>query len=173
MNEQWALTAAVCVYDRKKRAPVRPEAINLGYDSVDLVEMFDQNKFVDVDQIVLHPDFSLRPSANLALLKLKTPFKFDDNIQPACLELDHPRQIYRQQLVGFGFGVTGLRYDGRNEEYLYTNNSRYLKESALQDKSGKLTICYQADLDETVCLSGTGARKFDLNCSNMISGVNR
>lgn len=161
LNEQWSLTSANCVYDSNRKAPVKPEWIDLGYNSNDLLDIVDRNKLVEVDQIVLHPDFnSTKLEANLALLKLKTPLKFNDSVQPACLELDHPRQIYAEQLVGFGFGVTDVIYDSRNVVYRFGNLSRFLKESPLQDKSGDLDICYDKNLDETICLAGSGKREY-------------
>ena len=155
MNEQWAITAEICVYDPKKKGPVPPESIDLGYGS-DLVEIFDQKKLVEVDQIVFHPDTS-KNQVNLALLKLKTPFTFNDTVQPACVELDNPRQKYKDELVGFGFGVnyTSATKDGS----FYGMNNRYLKESLLTDISEKSYLCSYKNLDEVICLKGTGGSK--------------
>ena len=160
LNEQWALTSGFCVFDLESKTPLKPEEIDIGYGSNDLVEIVHQKKLVDVDQIVPHPNFNLTPEANLALLKLKTPFNFDGEIvSPACLEMDHPRKFYTEQLFGFGFGVTDVFLNSMNTAYLYGNNSRFLKESLLQDQSGKLDLCYDKDLDETICLKGEGKCK--------------
>lgn len=147
------------MYDRRKRALLKPEEIDLGYNSEDLVEMVDQNKLVDVDQIALHPDFiktDLFDNANLALLKLKTPFTFNDSVQPACLELDHHRKwFYQDTLVGLGFGVTELVYVASENRYHYGNNSRYLKESLLYDMWYRSILCHNENLDELVCLNSS------------------
>ena len=164
MNENWALTVADCVYDSEQKMPLRPEAFNLGYESNDLVELWDQNKLVDVDRIVFHPSYNPKSEynwleANLALLKVKTQFKFGDHVQPACLELDHPRKIYKEQLVGIGFGVTNVTYNDESSKYELGQNSRFLKESSLKDGSTKSEYCSDKDLDETICLFSSDARK--------------
>ena len=158
LNEFWVLTSALCVYEKS----LRPDQINVGYGSNDLVDMVDQNKLVNVQSVVIHPGFNPKKwDANLALLKLATPFKFDDNqfVQPACLELDHPRKLYKDQLVSLGFGVTRIK-----ETFDFGNKSRFLKQALQADNTGESILCLGKNLDEWVCTEGGGSgKKFDYN----------
>ena len=159
MNENWVLTSAHCVYGLS----LRPNQINVGYASNDLLDMVDQNKLVNVQWALFHPDFQpakpnhpVEYSANLALLKLATPFKFNDNVQPACLELDHPRK-FEEPLLSLGFGVTEVFDLGTS--FKLGNNSRYLKETWQEEHPNDLIFCRYENLNETICLSGKGIGK--------------
>ena len=155
VNEHYALGAADCVFNFRKNETLKPEKISVGFGSNDLVEIWNRMQFVDVDQIILHPAFDRNPmklDANLALLKLKTPLKFNESLQPVCLELDHPRKVYQEPLVGIGFGVTGLDLNPWTPEYTFGNNSRFQKEVWMRDKSTSAEMCQGRDLNETICL---------------------
>lgn len=144
-----------CVFNFRKNETLKPEKISVGFGSNDLVDIWNRMMFVDVDQIVLHPAFDrnrTKLDANLALLRLKTPLKFNDSLQPACLELDHPRKVYQEQMVGIGFGVTALEYNYIDPSYSFGNNSRYLKEVWMRDNSTSAEMCEGRDLNETICL---------------------
>ena len=161
MNEFWILSSALCVYEKS----LRPDEINVGYGSNDLVDMVDQNKLVNVQNVVIHPDFippkpnhPIERDANLALLKVATPFKFDDNLQPACLELDHPRKFYKEPLISLGFGVTRVEIDYKFD-YKYGNSSRYLKQALQADNTEKSDLCRKKNLDEWICTKGDGSGK--------------
>ena len=149
MNENWVLSTADCVYGKS----LRPDQINVGYASNDLVGMVDQNKLINVQSVVIHPDFNPKQwDANLALLRVATPFKFDDNLQPACLELDHPRKFYTDQFVTLGFGVKIVN------GFDFGPNSRYLKQTTQKDV-GESRLCRGDNLDERICTSGDGSGK--------------
>ena len=122
------------------------------------MEIVDKNLSAQIDRIIFHPGYDpSKYDASLALLKLKTPFTLNEKIKPAFLELDPPRKIYKGQLIGIGFGVTYTSVNSKG--HIYSNNSHYLREFYLQDQSGKLKVCWGKNLDEFVCLSGTGASK--------------
>lgn len=126
--------------------------------------MVDQNKLLPVQNVVIHPGFkpAFNPQswdANLALLKVDIPFKFNDtNVQPACLELDHPRKFYKEQLVALGFGVTEIM-ESSDEHYDFGKNSRYLLTAFQEDNSKESPLCRKKNLDELVCTYGGSGKQ--------------
>ncbi|XP_020912717.1 trypsin [Exaiptasia diaphana] len=78
----WIITAAHCFRTNPKTADYKVTAgeHNLRKDEGDEQEM-------DIDKIIKHPDFNTNTvDYDIALLKLKTNIKYDDNVRPICLQ---------------------------------------------------------------------------------------
>ena len=58
----------------------------VAHGSNDLVTMYDEKLYAEVEAIYMHPSYADRYLENdIALIKVKKPFNFSDNCQPACL----------------------------------------------------------------------------------------
>ena len=58
----------------------------MAHGSNDLVTMYDEKLYAEVESIYVHPDYSSWAMENdIALIKVKKPFNFSDSCQPACL----------------------------------------------------------------------------------------
>lgn len=68
----------------------------VGYGNHDLVAIYDQNNYAEVEKYIKHPEHkkfnSTHGRNDIALVKLVRPLKFNETVQPACLP-DH-RQDY-------------------------------------------------------------------------------
>jgi hypothetical protein len=65
ISDQWVLTAAHCVFGLSKIA----DQLAIGYGSVYQTKL----KLVDLDKIIIHPDYAKTRKSDLALIKLKAP----------------------------------------------------------------------------------------------------
>lgn len=69
----------------------------IGYSSNDLVQIYNKNWFMEIEEAIVHPDFGAIETEegdaklvnDIALIKLKQPLRFSKNVQPACLGIEH------------------------------------------------------------------------------------
>ena len=53
---------------------------------VDVQDFSSKRKKAEVENVIIHKDYNNDPLYNdIAIIKLKTPLKFNENVQPACL----------------------------------------------------------------------------------------
>ncbi|KXJ23503.1 Plasma kallikrein [Exaiptasia diaphana] len=83
IKSNWIITAAHCFKNNPTPADYKVTAgeFNLGEDEGDEQDM-------DIDKIINHPDFDRSISSrdfDIALLKLKTNIRYDENVRPICL----------------------------------------------------------------------------------------
>lgn len=80
LNERWALTSAQCVKYK------RLQTIVIGIGSSDTGVMYTNGR-LPIEKVIIHSAHAMDELAgNLALLKLGGEIKFNDTIQPACLD---------------------------------------------------------------------------------------
>lgn len=137
LNEFWILTAARCVHN------VLPEqlSVRLNYDN-DLLHMFDQPR-IEVERSSFHSQFSEMPfryvANDMALLKLRQPLEFNEQVQPACLlglgYKAHGLGL-NSTLVTAGWGSSSkVVFNALTEHRSPTNMTRQLKSVQLKDVS--------------------------------------
>ena len=65
----------------------------------DLVQMYDRNEYKQIEAFYRHPDFDGRYGTknDLGLIRLDSPLKFNETVQPACLDFEE-REIYEGAL---------------------------------------------------------------------------
>jgi V8-like Glu-specific endopeptidase len=78
------ITAAHCVVNEDK-SDRNPEKFTLYFGNHDNRFMEQQEVKVGVKKILYHGDYKTKNVADIALLKLKTPVKFNNYIRPICL----------------------------------------------------------------------------------------
>jgi len=79
LNKRWAITAAHCLDNR-------PDRYQVYTGGVDIRKRGEGETVSEVEQIVIHPNFTIRgPLHDLALLRLKTVLDFDNQTQPIVL----------------------------------------------------------------------------------------
>ena len=62
----------------------------IAYGDNDLVKIYEQKKYAEVETFHLHPDFNDQNLMNdIALVKLKQKLNFTQYVQPACLPTGH------------------------------------------------------------------------------------
>lgn len=79
---------------------------HVGYSSNDLVQIYNKNWFVEIEEAIVHPGFGVKIGPNekpqvindIALLKLKQPISFSKTAQPACLGVEH-KEKYDTPLI--------------------------------------------------------------------------
>ena len=70
----------------------------IGYSSNDLVEIYNKAWFMEIEKVILHPNFDAVPNErgqeprrlinDIALIKLKQSLRFSNTVQPACLGME-------------------------------------------------------------------------------------
>ncbi|XP_075716273.1 plasma kallikrein [Rhinoderma darwinii] len=81
ISNQWIVTAAHCVF----QWPL-PRFWSIFAGFVNQSEITPTTPGLDVEQIIVHPAYTLAEGGNdIALLKLKTPIAYNDNQQAVCL----------------------------------------------------------------------------------------
>ena len=76
--------AFLSVYDRYA------DDLVVAYGDNDLVKIYEQKKFVEVEYYQIYEDFINENLKNdIALIKLKSPLIFNEAVQPACLPTEH------------------------------------------------------------------------------------
>ena len=137
LNERWVLTAAHVL-----SKPATEYLVQFGGN--DLVELYDRNQHVEVAEVIKHPEFyEAWPSKynDLALVKLKTPLRFTDSVQPACLNVEHQDQFSGPlRVVGFGSNVTTM-VDMNTGNYVEAQHSRQLNGADIVDQTKTLALC--------------------------------
>lgn len=114
-----------------------------------------QNGLYEIEQAVLHPDYShhfLSFTHDVALIKLKRPLVFNQTsqIQPACFDLKKTFK-YEGFLTYYGFGsTTPVILDVETLKIENYKPSRYLKEGRTQDFSLYAALCVKR-MDELIC----------------------
>ena len=96
ISPYYVMSAAHCLTD------FRPKKVIVAYGSGDRTKM--QN-FVDVDQWIVHPNYSGWPKYlnDIALVKLKQPVHFDGSIKPACLHSSLSTHLSKEfDAIGWG-----------------------------------------------------------------------
>lgn len=122
-----------------KYGGVSIDNFRIGYGSSDLVEIYNKNKFASIEEIFVHQDSEIEThTADIALIKLKTPLKFDKTVQPACLPTKHQDKYNDGQLTITGWGsIISLLtnpFTGEGDQPIV---SRYLKEGNANDNTGE------------------------------------
>lgn len=79
------MTASHCV------DAVAARLMQVGYGELDLVNMYERSKYVEVEETYKHPDYTMYGGIlnDAALIKLKKPLSFSRTVQPACLGTKH------------------------------------------------------------------------------------
>lgn len=108
INERWLLTTAKNLFlghtDDAKEKDIAPT----------LTLYVGKNQLVEVEKVVLHPDYS---KVDIGLIKLKQKVPIDDRVMPICLPSKDYAQVGR---VGY---VSGW---GRNSNFRYTELLKYV-----------------------------------------------
>ncbi|KAG5877816.1 hypothetical protein JTB14_004120 [Gonioctena quinquepunctata] len=98
ISPSWVLSAGRCINETV------PLEILVGTSNL-TEDTCDQQR-VEVDKVIVHPDFDLSKSLNdIALLKLKTPLEFNDCVQPATLPEKYV--LTGEKAVTSGWGIKG------------------------------------------------------------------
>ena len=83
-------------------------AFHIGYSSNDLVQIYNKNWFLEIEDVIVHPEFGVEIGADekplvvndIALIKLRQPLRFSNTVQPACLGLEHKEKYETPLMVG-------------------------------------------------------------------------
>ncbi|XP_062129250.1 serine protease grass-like [Drosophila sulfurigaster albostrigata] len=104
ISDQFVLTAAHIVGNN------RIDSVRLGVAENSTVEE------IDVEKIIMHPDFKLNPITynDIALVKLDRKVDFKENISPICLPVNEDLQQKVETLEGLL--LTGLSHGNANTE---------------------------------------------------------
>jgi hypothetical protein len=99
LNERWILTSRSCtiIFPGKE--------YYVGYGTNDLVDMYDNNRYIEIEGYYrygvsqIHKnEIKVNIKDQIALIKLKTPLKFNRNVQPACFAVED-QMVYNNSYV--------------------------------------------------------------------------
>lgn len=111
----------------------------------DLVELYDRDQFVRIEEVIKHPEFYYSSPAqynDLALVKLKTPLRFSDSVQPGCLGVRYQNNPGEQlRVVGFGSNKSMIIDFTSDKFFEDAQNTRYLHGADLVDQTNSLALC--------------------------------
>lgn len=107
--ENWVVTAAHCVYNRRTRKLFSHIRVHLGVHDIKsgLREPFVQS--IDSKEIVPHPNFNWNTfDSDLALIQLKWKVNITDHVRPVCLPSKQQRRKVTTGAMGvmLGWGLT-------------------------------------------------------------------
>lgn len=95
LSSEWILTAAHCI-DKSMIKYFKFQVV-AGEHNLQIKDVFEQESLID--EFIVHPGYSDDDTMNdIALLRLKTPLRFNDRVQPACL----PKSDMRNKLYADG-----------------------------------------------------------------------
>ncbi|XP_017156186.1 serine protease SP24D [Drosophila miranda] len=96
--ERYALTALTCVCSDGKNTPWSPNLFGITFGSVDL---YTGGKEIRVEEITINPNYNTLKTG-LALLRLKEPIVFDENVSAVALASENPPVGAQVDISGFG-----------------------------------------------------------------------
>nr|XP_027200141.1 clotting factor B-like [Dermatophagoides pteronyssinus] len=97
INERWLLSAAHNFYESKQ-----PSIYQIGVGSIYLKRLIMKK----VDKIIVHEKYQHHQKYDLALIRLKEPLKFGQNIRPICLpeySFESLNDLKRGRAIGWGY----------------------------------------------------------------------
>ncbi|XP_053311182.1 plasma kallikrein isoform X2 [Spea bombifrons] len=81
ISKQWIITAAHCVTHFNL-----PRAWNIYGGIIKLSDITQSTPVFEIEKIIIHPSYNgAETGSDIALLKLKTPISYDDDLQAICL----------------------------------------------------------------------------------------
>ena len=151
LNERTILTGGAC-------APYLPERYEVKMGSTDLVDLFDNAKAYEIEEVIRFPNYTYHkamPVNDLALVRLKESIQFNTNVQPACFDVAHTSQ-YAGQLTTIGHGHqsvvrVNLEEPGDSKKL---KRGRFLKEINLVDRTPELLYKNECWYDAYICVHG-------------------
>lgn len=106
IDDHHVLTAAKCLWKLKN---VRDLTVLAGAHSRDTVE--EGQRSADIEEACVYKGYQGKHENNIAILKLKTPFKRSDTIQPICLPESNAPVVGGWNVYGTGYGHTHEHHD--------------------------------------------------------------
>ena len=154
----------------------------IAYGDNDLVKIYEQKKYAEVEAFHLHPDFNGQNLMNdIALVKLKQKLNFTEYVQPACLPTGH-RDYYDGILkvkTSFDLFLTDLISNlilkisgwGSVERIIYDQYGdqisgkyiRWLKEGNTYDLSHDQTVICRTKYN--ICVENKKDASADITCN--------
>ncbi|XP_077867850.1 serine protease 48-like, partial [Saccoglossus kowalevskii] len=112
ISTNWVVTAATCI--NVSRVNESTLTVYLGKHDLDIVK-----SGINVDEIIVHPDYNLAFDADIALIRLTEHVVFTEKIKPVCLpSVEKAEQLLQPNTYGtvLGWGDTGeqRQFDTRN-----------------------------------------------------------
>ncbi|KAG5336657.1 SNAK protease, partial [Acromyrmex charruanus] len=110
ISSQYVLTAAHCVSNIQEKVPVE---VRVG--SEDLKSVGDAQR-IPISNVIPHPQYKRSVNYNdVAILKLSTPVRIENNVRPICIQTKSLDSMNVQSNVSFiviGWGATSFDEDG-------------------------------------------------------------
>ena len=130
------------------------------------------NNYIEIDKVVQHPKFKgnlLSLENDIALVKLKTPIAFSQNVQPACLGVNK-MSVYNGALSIAGWGSNKpIDLDLETQKFSNYQSSNSLLEGDVYDVTKSHESCSKQDdkNDRLICVDHSSGRQ-DSACKGIL-----